>query len=160
MSAPVAFDGLSVPLTDAEGRPRSRRAIRKDLTAARVVAAARFLFEFNGYFDSGIRDVAARIGMSVGAVFSVVKDKAHLWRLAFDGAAPPDTDVAYEVALIAALRPGWSWTLSAHNGAYRASLSPNGWNPLNNGGPFAVGKGDTPAAALYAVRIDADHKDP
>lgn len=159
MNAPLILTGDAVALTNPDGSRRNRRAVKKELTTARVIAAARFLFTHVGFFDVGIRDVAARIGMSTGAIFATVADKDELWRAAMNG-PPPSPQLAEEAALLLALRPGWSWTLSCHDGAFRASLSPNGWNPLNNAGPFAVGRGDSPASALRDARINADRKEP
>lgn len=144
-----------VPL---HARPLNRRQKAKAATTAKVRDAARFLFGNVGYFSTGIRDVAARIGMSTGAVFATVEDKPALWRLAFDG-PPPSEQLAEEVALVEALRRDWSWLIRKAPDGYRATLTPDGWNPLS-ARHVASGTGVSPAAALRAAREQADRLEP
>lgn len=61
-------------------RPPSRRALAKQETRAKVLAAAKQLFSEQGYERATIRDIAARAGMSTGAVFANFSDKADLFR--------------------------------------------------------------------------------
>ena len=93
-----------VSLTDAP-RP-NKRFLAKARTTTRVIEAARFAFTNTGYFPSGIRDIARRAGMSIGAVFATAPDKESLWVLAMGG-PPPSLFLAEEVALIEAQRPDW-----------------------------------------------------
>lgn len=160
MNAPLVFTNANVPLTEPDGTRRSKRQISKELTALRVIAAARFAFTNTGYYPSGVRDIARRAGMSTGAVFATAPDKESLWVLAMGG-PPPSLDLAEEVALIEAQRPDWVYIFrKAPGGVYLATLSPENLNPLHNSGPVATGKGDSPAAALRAARLQADRKSP
>ena len=54
------------------------RQERKEATRARVLAAARGLFDEVGYEAATIRMVAQRAGVSVGSVFTTFIGKAHL----------------------------------------------------------------------------------
>lgn len=58
----------------------TRRAIAKQQTRAKVLAAARRLFSEHGYEGATIRDIAAAAGMSTGAVFANFSDKSDLFR--------------------------------------------------------------------------------
>lgn len=58
----------------------TRRAIAKQQTRAKVLAAARRLFSEQGYEGATIRDIAAAAGMSTGAVFANFTDKSDLFR--------------------------------------------------------------------------------
>ncbi|MBW0150825.1 MAG: helix-turn-helix domain-containing protein [Phenylobacterium sp.] len=66
----------------AETRVRmpTRRALAKQQTRAKVLAAARELFSTQGYEGATIRDIAAAAGMSTGAVFANFADKSELFR--------------------------------------------------------------------------------
>ena len=66
----------------AEARVRmpTRRALAKQQTRAKVLAAARELFSTQGYEGATIRDIAAAAGMSTGAVFANFADKSELFR--------------------------------------------------------------------------------
>jgi AcrR family transcriptional regulator len=64
----------------AEVRVPTRRALAKQQTRAKVIAAARRLFSESGYEGATIRDIAAEAGMSTGAVFANFTDKADLFR--------------------------------------------------------------------------------
>ena len=66
----------------AETRVRrpTRRALAKQQTRAKVLAAARELFSTEGYEGATIRDIAAAAGMSTGAVFANFADKSELFR--------------------------------------------------------------------------------
>jgi len=70
----------------------TRRALAKQQTRAKVLAAARRLFSENGYEGATIRDIAAAAGMSTGAVFANFSDKSDLFReiMAHDMAALAD----------------------------------------------------------------------
>ena len=58
----------------------TRRALAKQQTRAKVLAAARRLFSEHGYEGATIRDIAAAAGMSTGAVFANFTDKSDLFR--------------------------------------------------------------------------------
>jgi AcrR family transcriptional regulator len=58
----------------------TRRALAKQQTRAKVLAAARRLFSEHGYEGATIRDIAAAAGMSTGAVFANFSDKSDLFR--------------------------------------------------------------------------------
>ena len=65
---------------EAEVRVPTRRALAKQQTRAKVLAAARRLFSEAGYEGATIRDIAAEAGMSTGAVFANFTDKSDLFR--------------------------------------------------------------------------------
>lgn len=71
------------PIQAAEVAPMrapTRRALAKQQTRAKVLAAARRLFSEEGYEGATIRDIAAAAGMSTGAVFANFSDKSDLFR--------------------------------------------------------------------------------
>jgi AcrR family transcriptional regulator len=57
----------------------TRRALAKQQTRERILAAARQLFIERGYEGATIRDIAREAGMSTGAVFASFADKAELF---------------------------------------------------------------------------------
>ena len=57
----------------------TRRALAKQRTRERVLAAARRLFSERGYEGATIRDIAQAAGMSTGAVFASFADKSELF---------------------------------------------------------------------------------
>jgi AcrR family transcriptional regulator len=65
---------------DASVKAPTRRALAKQQTRAKVLAAARRLFSEQGYEGATIRDIAAEAGMSTGAVFANFTDKSDLFR--------------------------------------------------------------------------------
>jgi AcrR family transcriptional regulator len=67
-------------LRETEVRVPTRRALAKQQTRAKVLAAARRLFSEQGYEGATIRDIAAEAGMSTGAVFANFTDKSDLFR--------------------------------------------------------------------------------
>lgn len=69
----------------------NQRTARKAATREKTIAAAKALWREPGsYSVNGIREVAAMIGMSTGAVFSNFDTKDDLWRAAFDCEPPID----------------------------------------------------------------------
>ena len=71
------------PTQAAEGaaaKPPTRRALAKQQTRVKVLAAARRLFSEQGYEGATIRDIATAAGMSTGAVFANFTDKSDLFR--------------------------------------------------------------------------------
>ncbi len=65
---------------DTPARAPTRRALAKQQTRLKVLAAARRLFSEQGYEGATIRDIAAAAGMSTGAVFANFTDKSDLFR--------------------------------------------------------------------------------
>lgn len=65
---------------DSPTRAPTRRALAKQQTRLKVLAAARRLFSEQGYEGATIRDIAAAAGMSTGAVFANFTDKSDLFR--------------------------------------------------------------------------------
>jgi AcrR family transcriptional regulator len=66
--------------SEARVKGPTRRALAKQQTRSKVIAAARKLFSENGYEGATIRDIAAAAGMSTGAVFANFSDKSDLFR--------------------------------------------------------------------------------
>jgi AcrR family transcriptional regulator len=65
---------------DSSMKAPTRRALAKQQTRVKVLAAARRLFSEEGYEGATIRDIAAAAGMSTGAVFANFSDKSDLFR--------------------------------------------------------------------------------
>ncbi|MBL8556698.1 MAG: TetR/AcrR family transcriptional regulator [Phenylobacterium sp.] len=65
---------------DSPARAPTRRALAKQQTRLKVLAAARRLFSEQGYEGATIRDIASAAGMSTGAVFANFTDKSDLFR--------------------------------------------------------------------------------
>lgn len=63
------------------------RTLQKAATRAKVLAAAKALFDAEGYQAVTIRGLAAAVGMSTGAVFTHWSDKEALYREVY-GHAP------------------------------------------------------------------------
>jgi AcrR family transcriptional regulator len=63
-------------------RPMTRRALAKQQTRRRLIAAAKALAGERGYEDATLRDIAARADLSTGAVFANFEDKADLFNAA------------------------------------------------------------------------------
>jgi AcrR family transcriptional regulator len=135
----------------------TRRALAKQQTRAKVLAAARRLFSEAGYEGATIRDIAAAAGMSTGAVFANFSDKSDLFREimlvdmaalgdAMAAAAARGTDV--EDALLKLFSAGYSFYRSQLPLA-RAAFSV-GWSPED--GPAL--RSAPPAQALNALVLD------
>lgn len=140
-------------------RVGNKRQRARATTLIRLKDAARFLFTNVGFFETGIREIADRMGMSTGAVFANIKGKEALWTLAMGGPAP-DTDLAEQVALIQAQRPGWGWVLRFNGAEHLAALTPPQTTALAL--PAAhhyPGRGATPAEALRQARLCAERGD-
>ncbi|MDP3405076.1 MAG: TetR/AcrR family transcriptional regulator [Brevundimonas sp.] len=139
---------------------RSPRLLAKAETRRKVMDAARFLFLNVGYFDTGMRAVARRAGMSTGAVFNTVTDKQQLWREACGG-PPPSELLAEEVAMILAAWPGFRWNLHGlASGDCLASIMTPDYSPLDPLGRGRIyhGKGDSPGSAVREARIAAERE--
>jgi AcrR family transcriptional regulator len=68
------------PEVISSSKPLGRRALLKKETVRRLLEKARELFAKHGYKETGIRDIAAGIGMSTGAVFANFGSKKKLFR--------------------------------------------------------------------------------
>jgi AcrR family transcriptional regulator len=64
---------------DAGAEPLTRRALAKQRTRQRLLAAARKLIGERGYDAATVRDIAAAADLSTGAVFASFSDKAELF---------------------------------------------------------------------------------
>ncbi|HEX7758945.1 MAG TPA: TetR/AcrR family transcriptional regulator [Caulobacteraceae bacterium] len=63
----------------AQVRRPTQRALAKQRTREKILAAAKALFTEKGYEGATIRDIAASAGMSTGAVFASFTDKSDLF---------------------------------------------------------------------------------
>jgi len=80
-SKPKMMHVAKLHLADESGaKAPTRRALAKQQTRVKVLAAARSLFSEQGYEGATIRDIAAAAGMSTGAVFANFADKSDLFR--------------------------------------------------------------------------------
>lgn len=79
--------------------PPNRRAMAKALTRAKVRNAAEILFDTVGYEKATIRDIAAKAGMSTGAVFANFKDKLALY-VDIKGHAPVTIEQGHELFML------------------------------------------------------------
>lgn len=153
---------------DAPAQRPNRCQQAKARTRAKLIETARRLFLAAGYFDTGIRDIAAAMGMSTGAVFAQVANKADLWRLAIGG-PPPSPGLAEQVALLEAERPDWPYLLRkevARDGSatlirWVCVLTSPDYDPSVLGqGLIITTRGDAPASALLAARQSAGRAQP
>ena len=78
------------------GRP-NKRALAKQHTREKILAAATRLFSERGYEGATIRDIAKAAGMSTGAVFASFADKSDLF-----GEIAAVEQLALEAAMLAA----------------------------------------------------------
>lgn len=77
----------------------STRAARKVATRQRAIDAARKLWKEPGTYEpQGMREIAAEMGMSPGAIFANFTGKADLWRAAM-GTEPPVDSALVRAAL-------------------------------------------------------------
>jgi AcrR family transcriptional regulator len=136
----------------------TRRALAKQQTRAKVLAAARRLFSEEGYEGATIRDIAAAAGMSTGAVFANFSDKSDLFReiMVADMAALADAMSAaaakgagVEDALLRAFMAGYGFYKTQLPLA-RAAFSV-GWSPED--GPAL--RSAPPVQSLHGLLIDA-----
>lgn len=67
-----------------------KRSEQKLATRDAALDAARKLWAKPGSYDVvTVRDIAAEMGMSIGAIYSNFEDKDALWRASFDNTPPP-----------------------------------------------------------------------
>lgn len=70
----------------------NQRTLAKLKTRQRLINAARSAWAQPGSYEArGIRDVAAKAGLSTGAVFAHFDTKEDLWRAVFETPAPIDS---------------------------------------------------------------------
>lgn len=153
---PVPINAAAEPAAE---RPPNKRQQAKANTRQRIIDAARTAFAAVGFFDATIRDIALQAGMSTGAVFATVPDKEALWRLAMGG-PPPSLELANQVARLEAERPDWAWLLRKERGRYVVTLTPPGWAPTLRTPDLCMGRGDSPATALWEARQQANQREP
>ncbi|MFI4935046.1 MAG: TetR/AcrR family transcriptional regulator [Caulobacterales bacterium] len=72
----LTFGALSAV---AQVRRPTQRALAKQRTREKILAAGKALFTERGYEGATIRDIAAAAGMSTGAVFASFTDKSDLF---------------------------------------------------------------------------------
>jgi AcrR family transcriptional regulator len=87
----MSFVTLNIESPAGSPQKVTRRALAKQRTRERVLAAARRLFSERGYDGATIRDIAQAAGMSTGAVFASFADKSEL----FDEILTADYEVLY-----------------------------------------------------------------
>jgi AcrR family transcriptional regulator len=141
------------PIQAAEEAPMkapTRRALAKQQTRAKVLAAARRLFSEQGYEGATIRDIAAAAGMSTGAVFANFTDKSDLFREimmadmaaladAMSGAAAGATEA--EPALLKMFMAGYAFyqtQLPLARAAFSVGWSPQDGPALRSAPPVQV----------------------
>lgn len=71
---------------EAEGPKLTSRDHAKIRTAERVLAAARALFEEDGFAKATIRNIAKKAKMSTGAIFANYDDKVELYKAVYEHA--------------------------------------------------------------------------
>ena len=92
--SPASFDAADdAPGARQAGKARSRQSL---------LQAAKALFVQHGYEGATMREIAARAGLSTGAVFASFADKADL----FDAVLRADAEVQAEAMRRAAAAPG------------------------------------------------------
>src|SRR5271170_5100587 len=72
----MTFGSLSAV---AQVRRPTQRAMAKQRTREKILAAGKALFTERGYERATVRDIASAAGMSTGAVFASFSDKSHLF---------------------------------------------------------------------------------
>lgn len=133
----------------------NKRQLARASTRQRLRDAARFLFVNVGYEAATIRDMARRMGMSTGAVFSQVTDKAALWREVMGVPVPTDR-TEEEAMLLLATRPAWSWLVRKNGDQYVALIQTPDYAPVGGRGAAYSGRAASPGSALREARLNAD----
>ena len=67
------------------GSRRTRRDPRRERTPQRLVAAARVVFERDGFHDARLADVTKEAGVSTGTLYSYFQSKEELFRAVMQG---------------------------------------------------------------------------
>jgi len=73
----TAGGGAPAPVALSDGPPTARQT-QKEGTRRRVLAAAKELFDNQGYEGTTIREIARRAGVSVGSVFTTFDSKGEI----------------------------------------------------------------------------------
>lgn len=149
------------PRTDLSGVARRRdgglnkRQLAKAATRRKLHEAARFLFLNLGFSEVTTRGIAARMGMSLGALFRQVPDKAALWREVMGVPVPTDR-TEEEAMLLLATRPDWSWLVRKNGDEYVALIQTPDYAPVGGRGAAYSGRAASPGLALREARLNAD----
>ncbi|MDG2029146.1 MAG: TetR/AcrR family transcriptional regulator [Acidimicrobiales bacterium] len=85
------------PVADTEPTPNVPRSRKGAQTRARLLEAARVVFEETGFLDSRISDIAEQAGMSHGSFYHYFESKEQIFRELAESleallTAPPDED--------------------------------------------------------------------
>jgi AcrR family transcriptional regulator len=135
---------------DTSAKAPTRRALAKQQTRAKVLAAARRLFSEQGYEGATIRDIASAAGMSTGAVFANFTDKSDLFReiMVTDMAALADAmreaagrGAGLEDTLLRMFAAGYAFyrsQLPLARAAFSVGWSPEDGPALRNAAPVQV----------------------
>jgi AcrR family transcriptional regulator len=87
------------PVEKSMTKKINQRAAAKAATRDRAIASAQKLWAEPGSYEAqGIREIAADMGMSTGAVFANFASKADLWVAAFPAAPVPVDSVLTRAA--------------------------------------------------------------
>lgn len=111
MSIQSTNDRLQAPALAAnDDAPKlNKRQLAKADTRAKVIAAAQALWAEPGTYEFwSIRDIAAHIGMSTGAVFANFASKADLWREAMGYEPPVDCEAVRAALKAQAAQARWA----------------------------------------------------
>lgn len=96
----------------------NKRQQSKIATRAKVIAAARKLWAEPGTYEAiGIREIAAEMGMSTGAIFANFDSKADLWREAMGYEPPVDGPEVRNLLRNVAQTMAYAALLAAHEAA-------------------------------------------
>jgi AcrR family transcriptional regulator len=105
---------------DAQGGPRSRKGVQ---TRARLLEAAKEIFEENGFLEARISDIAERAGLSHGAFYHYFDSKEQVFReiaeMLDDQLAEPMERVIFAPGSSADPRERLFTALQAHLERYR-----------------------------------------
>lgn len=94
--APIAPTAAAVDPVEQSEPKMNKRSTAKALTRSKVKNAAEALFDTVGYEKATIRDIAAKAGMSTGAVFANFQDKFALY-VDIKGHAPVTIEQGHEL---------------------------------------------------------------
>lgn len=77
-----------------------QRALQKEASRRRLLAASRALFLSRGYPNVEVREIARAVGMSTGVIYNHFGSKAELWRAAMGVREPIPTEFAQRIAAL------------------------------------------------------------
>ncbi len=105
---------------EAQNGPRSRKGVR---TRARLLDAAKEIFEENGFLEARISDIAERAGLSHGAFYHYFDSKEQIFReiaeILDDRLSEPMDRVIFAPASAGTPRQRLLFSLSSHLKSYR-----------------------------------------